>query len=72
MDLRARCHSGYLCTYEPRSFVWQGKELHIKSIENAWQELVRRLFRVITQGSRVFDLCYNETTHRWSAIEFTL
>ena len=72
MDVRAKCHSGYLCTCGPRSFVWQGKELRIKSIENARHELVRRLFRVITQGSRVFDVCYNETTHRWSAIEFTL
>jgi hypothetical protein len=72
MDVQARCYSGYLYAEEPRAFVWQGKELRLESIEDAQQEPDRRLFRAITQGSRVFELCYNETTDRWSATEFTL
>jgi hypothetical protein len=69
MDVKVKCHSGYLYAEEPRSFVWQGKELPIKSIENAWQEPSKRLFRVITQEGRLFELCYNEATDRWAAVE---
>jgi hypothetical protein len=69
MDVKVKCHSGYLYAEEPRSFVWQGKELGIKSIENAWQEPSKRLFRVITQDGRLFELCYNEATDRWAAVE---
>lgn len=69
MDVKVKCYSGYLYAEEPRSFVWQGKELGIKSIENAWQEPGKRLFRVITQDGRLFELCYNEATDRWAAVE---
>ncbi|MDH4367523.1 MAG: hypothetical protein OEV57_05260, partial [Dehalococcoidia bacterium] len=60
---------GYLYAEEPRSFVWQESELEVKSVEKAWQEPARRLFRVVTHDGRRFDLCYNEATDRWSAVE---
>jgi hypothetical protein len=69
MHVKVKCYSGYLYAEEPRSLAWQGKELGIKSVENAWQEPGKRLFRVITQDGRLFELCYNEATDRWSATE---
>ena len=69
MDTSVKCYSGYLYAEEPRSFVWQENELEVKSVEKAWQEPARRLFRVVTHDGRRFDLCYNEATDRWSALE---
>ncbi len=53
-------HSGYIYAEEPRSFIWQKKELRIKSVEKAWQEPAKRLFRVVTEDGKLFELCYNE------------
>jgi hypothetical protein len=69
MDVKVKCYSGHLYAEEPRSFVWQEGELEIRSVEKAWQEPTGRLFRVVTQDGRLFELCYNETTDRWSAVE---
>lgn len=69
MDIDVKCYSGYLYAEEPRSFVWQGGELEVKSVEKAWQEPGRRLFKVVTQDGRPFELRYDEPTDRWSAIE---
>jgi len=72
IEVKVRCHSGYIYAVEPRSFIWQDKELRIKSVENAWQEPGRRIFRVVTEDGRLFELCYNEKTDRWSAVESML
>jgi hypothetical protein len=69
MDVSVRCYSDYIYAEEPRSFVWQGKELRIESIEKAWQEPAKRLFRVLTEDGKPFELCYDEATDRWSAVE---
>jgi hypothetical protein len=69
MDVNVRCYSGYRYAEEPRSFVWREGELQIKSVEEAWHEPGKRLFRVVTQDSRLFQLCYDEATDRWAAIE---
>ena len=69
MDTIVRCYSGYLYAEEPRSFVWQGSELQIESVEDAWQEPGKRLFKVVSRDGTLFELCYNETTDRWSAVE---
>ena len=69
METSVKCYSGYLYAEEPRSFVWQESELHIESVEEAWQEPGKRLFRVVTHDGRLFGLWYNEATDRWSAIE---
>jgi hypothetical protein len=72
MDVKVKCYSGYLYAEEPLSFVWQESELGIKSVQEAWQEPAKRLFRVVTQDGRLFELCYNEATDQWSAVELTL
>lgn len=69
MGISVKCYSGYQYAEEPRSFVWQEDELEIESVEEAWQEPGKRLFRVVSQDGRLFELCYNEATDRWSAIE---
>lgn len=67
MDTKVKCYSGYAYAQEPRSFVWEEKEVGVKSLGKAWQEPGKRLFRVVTEDGRLFELCYNETTDRWSA-----
>jgi hypothetical protein len=69
MQTKVKCYSGYIYPEEPRSFIWQEKELIVKSIETAWREPSRRLFRVITEDGGLFELCYNETDDQWSAIQ---
>lgn len=71
MDIKVKCYSGYLYPEEPRSFLWQGKELEIQSVERTWQEPGRRLFSVLTDDGNLFELCYNEPTDQWSAVELT-
>jgi hypothetical protein len=72
MDVKVKCYSGYLYAEEPRSFVWQESELQIESVEKDWQEPGKRLFKVVTRDGRLFALCYNEATDRWSAVELVL
>jgi len=69
VEVSVKCYSGYLYAEEPRSFVWQETELEIQSVQEAWQEPGKRLFRLVTQDGRLFELCYNEATDRWSAVQ---
>jgi hypothetical protein len=69
LETKVKCYSGYVYAEEPRSFVWQEKELGIKSVENARQEPSKRLFRVATEDGRLFELCYNEADDEWSAAQ---
>jgi hypothetical protein len=69
MDVKVKCYSGYLYAEEPRPFVWQESELQIESVEEAWQEPGKRLFKVVAQDRTLFALCYNEATDRWAAVE---
>ena len=71
MEISVKCYSGYVYAEEPRSFVWQERELKIKSIEKAWQEPGKKLFRVVTEDGILFELCYNETNDQWTAVELT-
>jgi hypothetical protein len=72
MEIKVKCYSGFVYAEKPRSFVWQEKELGIKSVEQAWQEPGKRLFRVVTADGKLFELCYNEADDRWFAIELML
>jgi hypothetical protein len=69
VEVSVKCYSGYLYAEQPRSFVWQGSELQIESVEEAWREPGKRLFKVATQHGTLFELCYNEAIDRWYAIE---
>jgi hypothetical protein len=72
MEIKVKCHSGYIYADEPRSFIWQEEELRVKSVEKAWQEPGIRIFRVVTEDGKLFELCYNEQTDRWYAVESML
>jgi ribosomal protein L24E len=69
MEISVKCYSGYVYAEEPRSFVWQERELKIKSVEKVWQEPGRKLFRVITKDGKLFEFCYNGTNDQWTAVE---
>jgi len=69
MMVQVKCYSSYTYAQEPQSFIWQGEEIRIKEIENAWQEPGKRLFKVITEKGKPFKLCYNETNDQWLAVE---
>jgi len=66
---RVTCYSSHTYAERPKSFLWQGKEYKVKEIEKAWQEPVKRLFKVTTEEGKLFELCYNEAERQWSAIE---
>jgi len=72
IEIEVKCHSGHIYADEPRAFIWQERELRISSVEKAWQEPGRRIFRVVTEDGKLFELCYNERTDRWSAVESIL
>jgi hypothetical protein len=69
MEIEVKCYSSYIYADEPRSFFWYGRELRVKSVEKAWQEPGRRLFRIVADDGKLFELCYNETDDKWSAVE---
>jgi hypothetical protein len=64
VEISVKCYSAYLYAQEPRSFIWQESDLEVESVEEAWQEPGKRLFRVVTHDGRLFELCYNEATDR--------
>ena len=65
------CYSGHTYAERPASLIWQGIEHRVKQIEKEWQEPGARLFKVVTEDSRVFILSYNERGDEWSAFELT-
>jgi len=72
IEVKVKCYSGYIYAVEPRSFIWQEKELRIESVEKTWQEPGRRILRVVAEHGRLFELCYSEQTDRWFAVESML
>ncbi len=70
--VQVKCYSGYTYAQEPQSFAWQEKDNKVKEIEKAWQEPGKRLFKVITEDGRPFELCYDETNDQWSATELAV
>jgi hypothetical protein len=69
--VQVECYSSYTYAQEPRSFTWQEEVNTIESIEKAWQEPGKRLFNVTTANGKSLNLCYNEMTDEWFAIELT-
>ena len=68
-NLKVTCYSGYIYAQEPQSFIWLDEENRIKSIEKAWQGPGKRLFKVVTEEGKLFELCYNEPDDQWFAVE---
>jgi len=71
-NLKVTSYSGHTYAERPQSFLWQGIEYRVKEIEKAWQEPGKRLFKVTTDESKLFELCYNESDDQWSAIELVV
>ena len=69
--VQVTCYSGHTYAERPVSIVWEGIEHKVKQIEKEWQEPGARLFKVVTEDSRVFILSYNERGDEWSAFELT-
>jgi hypothetical protein len=65
-ELVVRCYSGYSYTEKPVSFVLQGINHIIRSIEDAWIEPGQRHFILRNENNQRFHLCYDETQDRWS------
>ena len=70
--VQVNCYSGHIYAERPKSFLWQDTEYRVKEIEKAWQEPGKKLFKVITDRGKTFELCYNETQDQWSAIELVV
>jgi len=68
-NLEVTCYSGHTYAQRPKSFFWQGVEYKIEEVERGWLEPQERHFRVRTGGNKLFQLCYNETTRKWSLTE---
>jgi len=71
MEIKVRCYSGYFYAEEPRSFIWQDEEFRIKAVHKAWVEPGKRLFKVLIENGELFELCYNQATDKWTAVELT-
>ena len=67
--IKVTCYSGHTYAERPQSFLWQGIEYKVEEIEKAWQEPGKRVFKVITENGKLFELCYTEATDEWSASE---
>jgi len=72
VSLQVNSYSGHTHAERPASFLWQGREHKVKDIEKAWQEPGKRLFKVITDEGKLFELCYNEADDQWSVIELMI
>ncbi len=72
-ELRVACYSSHTYAQEPRSFVWQGHEHSVASVESVRRVLdepratVTLQFTVITTDRSRFRLCYDETGDAWTA-----
>ena len=63
--IEVKCYSGYTYAERPISFIIQGKDYQIESIEKEWREPGERWFLVITGDNKYFKLCYNEAHDEW-------
>ena len=67
--IKVNCYSGHIYAEQPRSFLWEGIEHEVETIEKVWLEPGERHFQVRTKYNKMFQLCYNETEDQWSLIE---
>jgi hypothetical protein len=63
--VEVKCYSGRTYAERPQSFFWQDREFKVLDIEKEWLEPGNRFFRVVTEGEKVFELCYNVAQDEW-------
>jgi len=66
--IKVKCYSSHTYAQRPVSFIWQDKVHKISKIENEWLEPGKRYFTVVTEGEKLFELCYNEAQDKWRLI----
>jgi len=64
--IQVQCFSGYTYADRPDSFVYQQQTYKVDWIEREWREPGEMHFRVCTEDSKSFELCYNEQIDEWS------
>ncbi len=60
-----KTYSGYTYAQRPESFVRQGAEYKVQSVEAEWIEPGGRHLRVRTAQGPLFELCYREKQDAW-------
>lgn len=63
------CYSGQTYAERPIRFLWEGSCLDVDDVAAEWREPGARHFRVRASDDRTFDLCYDERTDLWTAVE---
>ncbi len=64
-ETRVKCYSSRTYAERPDSFAYQDMIYKVEQIEREWQEPCERHFRVRTQDSKLFKLCYNDQKDEW-------
>ena len=63
------CYSGQAHAERPVRFLWEGSYIDVDDVAAEWREPGTRHFRVRARDDRTFDLCYDERTDFWTAVE---
>ena len=64
-EVTVSCYSGHTFADRPVWFTWEGATYHVEAVDKEWREPGMRCFRVVAQGSGLYDLCYNEHQDVW-------
>jgi hypothetical protein len=63
---KVEAYSGYTYGERPVALHWEGERLLVAKVESRWRDPSGVGYRVRTEGDRIFDLFYNQTTREWS------
>ena len=64
--IQVQCYSGRTYAERPDSFLWQGEEHKVQSLEKEWREPGEKHFLVHTEDNNFFEICYNEQKDEWT------
>ena len=68
-DEIVECHSGHTYAERPVTLSWEGAQLPITEIEDAWRIPEGRKFRVRVDDGRTFELIYGALHDEWRILE---
>lgn len=71
IPLKVNCYTGHTYDKRPISFKWQDIDYSVKVVNKAWKEPGIRLFQVLTNDDKLFELCYDEMQDEWVAVELS-
>lgn len=67
--IQVQCYSGHTYAERPDSFVYQEVAYEVERLDGEWREPGEKHFRVCTEDSKSFELCYNDQRSEWSVRE---